>query len=162
MDTETRREFRARRLRERRQRIALLGLLLGAGLLAYGLTLMTDGEGQPSVGAQVRDALRLAATAQQAVADYVASHRAYPDDNAAAGLASPATFAGDYVDSVSVDRGFVIIVFGADAHPRLGGKRLTLIPDVRGDGSLAWGCDTPGFDNRDLPAQCAQARQRTP
>ncbi len=157
METETRREFRERRLRERRQRVILLGLLLGAGLLAYALMLST---GDRDVGAesQVSEGLHLATPLQQAVADYVRSRQAYPADNVAAGLDAAHSFSGDYVGSVTIDRGFVVIAFRNDAHPRLRGKQLTLIPDVQSDGSLAWGCDAREFDSRDLPARCARAR----
>lgn len=157
METETRREFRERRLRERRQRVILLGLLLGAGLLAYALTL-TTGDRDAGPMSQISEGLRLAAPLQQAVADYVRSRRAYPADNAAAGLDAALAFSGDYVDSVAIDRGFVVIAFRPDAHPRLRGKQLTLIPDVLSDGSLAWGCDAREFDGGDLPAQCARAQ----
>ena len=156
METETRREFRARRLRERRQRVVLLGLLLGTGLLAYGLTLIA-GDRQVAPQTQVRSGLSLAAPVQQAIDDYVRSQRAYPADNAAAGLPAPRRFSDQHVESVAIDQGLVVISFGASAHVRLRARQLTLIPDVRSDGSLTWGCDAPELDRRDLPAQCARA-----
>ena len=161
METETRREFRARRLRERRQRVVLLGLLLGTGLLAYGLTLIA-GDRQVAPQTQVRSGLSLAAPVQQAIGDYVRSQRAYPADNAAVGLPAPRRFSDEHVESVAIDQGLVVISFGASAHVRLRARQLTLIPDVRGDGSLTWGCDAPELDRRDLPAQCARVRQAPP
>ena len=161
MEPETRHEFRARRLRQGRQRVILLGLLLGAGLLAYVLHL-SSGREPVSAATQLSEGLHLVAAAQRAVADYALSNRAYPTDNPTAGLPVPDRLAGDYVESVAVDRGFVVITFRSDAHPRLRGRRLTLIPDVRSDGSLAWGCDASELDGRDLPTQCERARPRTP
>ncbi len=139
----------------------LLGLLLAAGLLAYALTLKTHRE-PASAADQLREGLDIAAPAQLAVADYVRWNRDYPADNRAAGLSEPGSLAGDYVESVTIDRGFVVISFRGDAHPRVRNRRLTLIPDVGGDGSLAWGCDAPDLDSRDLPAQCERARQGAP
>ena len=161
METETRHEFRARRLRERRQRVILLGLLLGAGLLAYGLTL-TTGERRATPESQVREGLHLAAPIQRAVADYVRQQRAYPADSEAIGLAAADIPRSGHIESVTIDQGFIVISFSSTAHPRLRGKQLKLIPDVRSDGSLAWGCDPSGFDSEDLPPQCERARQRVP
>lgn len=159
METGTRQEFRARRLRERRQRVIVLGLLLGAGILAYWLTL-TAGDQDTEPEAQIREGLRLAAPLQQAVADYVRSEQTYPADNSDVGLAASHTFGGDYIESVAIDRGFIAIAFRSDAHPRLRNKQVILIPDVRSNGSLVWGCDARDVDSRYLPAQCERARQR--
>jgi type IV pilus assembly protein PilA len=104
--------------------------------------------------------LELAANTQAAVAAYIRTQRDYPVDNAAAGLPGPERIRNNVVESVTVDAGQIIIEFGTNAHPRLAGRILTLIPDVVEDGEIRWACDLPDLDASELPAECRLADYR--
>jgi len=92
---------------------------------------------------QVVEAVKLAEIAKAPIAASWASAKAFPDDNAAAGLPVPDKVVSNYVKSLTVEAGAIHIVFGNQANGALRGKTLSLRPAVVEDAPIvpvAWVC----------------------
>lgn len=104
------------------------------------------------VRAQVAEAVSLANGARLAIAGHYGDTGQFPEDNQAAGLASPASITGRYVNSVTIDdAGNIQVLFGGMANAVLHGEVLRVSATDNG-GSLRWSCG--GIDDRYLPTVC--------
>lgn len=142
---------RNRRQRELTQRARSLGILLFMAISLYAWFLLAT-RPDTAIGAELAEGLVLAAPARSAVADYIRQHEAYPPDNAAAGLPSPGDLNNEYVASITVDRGFIRILFGG--RSQIAGTTVTLIPDAVENGDVRWACDAPGIARSNLALAC--------
>ncbi|HTU68109.1 MAG TPA: pilin [Steroidobacteraceae bacterium] len=120
--------------------------------------------------AQVQQGLNLAAGAKAVVTEYYSQNREWPADSATAGFS---VASGEYVQSVEIEGGSVVIVFGGKAHQNLDGKTVILLPVLTADDELHWICAggpepadiserAPGpsgsdVPNKYLPSQCRPA-----
>lgn len=123
--------------------VAIIAILAAIALPAY----------QDYVArAQVAEGLSLSTGAKEAIATYYSDHGQFPADNAAAGMARPASVSGTYVASVSVEStGSITVAFASSASGKIAGQTLTLQATDR-SGSVSWACG--GLDQRYLPASC--------
>ena len=124
--------------------IVVIGILAAISIPAYQ---------DYTIRAQVSEGLSLSGGAKAAVADYYRNQGELPADNETIGLAPASEISGNYVDSVSVEQGNIVIGYGGQSHSLLDGKTLVLQPMVE-DGLLEWGCYSDSIDNRHLPARC--------
>jgi type IV pilus assembly protein PilA len=94
-----------------------------------------------TIRAQVSEGLNLAAVAKAAVAERFLNTDAVPADRRAAGMTAAATdTSGKYVASVDVDRGTILVTYGAAANAAIAGRVLAIQPYVTADKSVAWRC----------------------
>lgn len=123
--------------------VAIIAILAAIALPAY----------QDYVArAQVTEGMSLAMSAKQAMATYYGEKGAFPSDNIAAGMASPASINGRYVESVAVDAtGLISVLFSGSASAKISGLTLTMQVTDR-SGSLSWQCG--GLPGKYLPASC--------
>lgn len=92
---------------------------------------------------QIEAALPLADIAKRPIAEAWTQTRAFPADNAAAGLPTPDKIVGNYVRSLSVRDGSILITFGNQASSAIDGKVLALRPAVVEDAPvvpISWVC----------------------
>jgi len=122
---------------------AMIGILFGLGFVVSGIlaAIAIPAYQDYTIRAQTVEGLNLAAGAKAAVAEYYAQKGEWPLDDEAAGL-SPIN--GNYVDSVTVANGSVVITYGGRANPKLAGQRLILSPGVTDTGSVVWMCGDHG------------------
>jgi uncharacterized RDD family membrane protein YckC/Tfp pilus assembly major pilin PilA len=107
------------------------------------------------VRAQVAEGVTLSYTARDAVTQYIASHGSMPEDNAAAGMSSPGQITGQYVSSVAVHDGQVVVTFGDSAESQIRGEHLIMVP--QGDlSALHWQCRSPDIEVKFLPQSCRE------
>ncbi|HFA6172525.1 TPA: pilin, partial [Neisseria gonorrhoeae] len=94
--------------------------------------------------AQVSEAILLAEGQKSAVTEYYLNHGKWPENNASAGVASPATdIKGKYVQKVEVNNGVVTATMKSDGvNKEIKGKRLSLWAK-RENGSVKWFCGQP-------------------
>ncbi|ENW6219931.1 hypothetical protein GWI18_001855, partial [Neisseria gonorrhoeae] len=94
--------------------------------------------------AQVSEAILLAEGQKSAVTEYYLNHGEWPENNGAAGVASPASdIKGKYVQSVTVANGVVTAQMKSDGvNKEIQGKRLSLWAK-RQAGSVKWFCGQP-------------------
>ena len=110
--------------------------------------------------AQASEALSLASGAKVAVAEYVNTNGDFADTtactgttpagtathcNLAYGLETGSAIIGKFVSDVSVaaDSGVITVTFGVDAHKKLNGAKMALIP-TDNTGSISWLCTATG------------------
>jgi len=116
------------------------------------------------IRAQVSEGLGLAEFARQSVQAYYSKNRRMPKDNAEAGLPPADRIIGNYVASVAVSDGAIVMTFGNRSNRNIVGKKLSLRPAVvEGYPSvpLSWVCGSTtapdkmrvlGANQTDLPA----------
>ncbi len=122
--------------------VAIIAILAAIALPAYQDYLAR---------AQVSEAMSLSRGAQLAVTEYYSEHGYRPADNPTAGLAPRESISGNYVTSVTVDDGDILMEFGNDASGKITGKTLVMQLSTNG-GSLAWNCG--GIPTQYLPSVC--------
>jgi uncharacterized RDD family membrane protein YckC/Tfp pilus assembly major pilin PilA len=105
------------------------------------------------VRAQVAEGMALSGSAKIAVGDYLGARGSLPVDNAEAGLADPDALTGQYVSSVQVQNGSVIVTFGGRANRAVAGDHLVFQPYGSRD-ALHWSCGSPDIQAKYLPTAC--------
>ena len=109
--------------------IVIVGILAAIAIPAYQ---------DYTIRSQVMEGFTLSAGAKAAVAEYYAQNKAWPDNNAAAGMeGSPS---GTYVASVNVEKGSIVIVYGGTANKNITGKTLIFRPGVSENEDVIWEC----------------------
>jgi type IV pilus assembly protein PilA len=94
-----------------------------------------------TIRAQVSEGLSLAAGVKAAVAETYLRTGTAPANRLEAGLsADPKDSAGQYVDSVNVANGTIIVTYGANANAAIAGGVLAMRPYVVADKGVAWRC----------------------
>lgn len=106
---------------------------------------------------QVVSALAQAKPLQQQVLDAIDRNRAWPKNNAQAGLKEANAYARGNLDGfavMAVDEGTALVTrFGANAPEALRGKQLALVAEGQ-DGAIVWSCESPDIEPRYLPLEC--------
>ena len=107
--------------------------------------------------AQVASALAQAEPIKQQVLDAIGRNRAWPQDNAEAGLREAGAYASANLAGFEVqamEEGTALVAtFGGNAPAALRGRQLAFIAEGR-DGVISWTCESPDIDPRYLPAEC--------
>lgn len=125
--------------------VAIIGILATLAIPAYQVY---------TVRAQVSEGLELAGPVQSAIAEYNFDRGGFPADNLAATLDTPASYAGRYVDSISVSGADVSILYGNEASARIAGQTVVLTASAT-QGSIQWDCASGGvIDATFLPSVC--------
>ncbi|EMT4842323.1 pilin [Neisseria gonorrhoeae] len=111
--------------------------------------------------AQVSEAILLAEGQKSAVTEYYLNHGIWPENNSAAGVASPPTdIKGKYVKEVKVENGVVTATMASsNVNKEIKDKRLSLWAK-RENGSVKWFCGQPvkrESNNADADAVTADA-----
>lgn len=106
---------------------------------------------------RVANALAQAEPLQQQVLASIDRNRAWPRNNAQAGLQEAEAYAGGDLSGFAVqaiDEGTVLVaVFGENAPAALRGKKLAWVAEGR-DGAIVWTCESPDIAPGYLPEQC--------
>lgn len=124
--------------------VAIIAILAAIALPAYQTYVAR---------AQATEGFSLASDARTAIVIYYANTSDFPAGNSAAGLTTPGSITGDYVESVTVgpSDGQIDVLFGKRASSRIAGDTLTMRMVPQG-GSFHWTCD--GLEPQYLPSVC--------
>lgn len=133
--------------------VAIIGILSAIAIPAYQNYTMR---------AQVAEGLSLAGGAKNAIWDYYAQHGTFPGSNLSAGLVSAGSISGNYVSSVTVTTGLIMMTYGKKSNTNLKDKVLYLSA-VGNGASLQWTCTTApggtaaanGVPRAYLPTSCS-------
>jgi len=137
---------RARRVRA----FTLIELMIVIAIIGIMATMAVPSYQDRLIRAQVAEGLALAQFAQQAVQAGYSRDHAMPADNAGAGLPPADRIVGNYVSSLAVHDGGIVITFGNRSNRHIAGSRLSLRPatvDGYPQVPIAWVCgaaSTPG------------------
>ena len=126
--------------------IAIIAILVNMAMVSYKDYL---------VRSKISSGLVLAASAKSAVTEYYANNGSMPEDNNAAGLATPNGISNDYVVSVGVgtmpSTGTITITYSLpELNP---GDSILLTPDTTA-GAVQWTCMSNTMSNTMLPSSC--------
>jgi len=125
--------------------VAIIGILGSIALPAYQ---------SYSIRAQVSEGLSLTGPVKNAVVAFVNDNGTFPADNSDAALYSATSYAGSYVQSISVTRAVISVQYGNQANAQISGETVTLTAVVN-DGSVSWVCESGGtISNLYLPSSC--------
>lgn len=134
------------------QGFTLIELMIVVAIIAVLAAIALPAYQDYMARAQVAEGIGLSTGAKLAIATYYGDRGQFPPDNAAAGMAPPASISGRYIGSVTVDStGSILVAFTSTANTKLHGQVLTLQANDN-DGSLSWNCG--GIEPRFLPSSC--------
>ena len=125
----------------------LIELMIVIAIIGIMATMAVPSYQDRLIRAQVAEGMALAQFAQQAVQAEYSRTRTMPADNAVAGLPPADRIIGNYVSSLAVHDGSIVITFGNRSNRHIAGSRLSLraatvdgYPQV----PIAWVCGTAG------------------
>ena len=115
--------------------VAIIGILAAIAIPAYQDYLIRS---------QVSEGLTMASAAKASVSEYYANKGSWPASNIVAGMGTPSTIQGKYVDSLTVTNGNVVIKYGNEANKIIGDSAgnlaVSLIPGSSDNGDVIWRC----------------------
>lgn len=106
------------------------------------------------IRAQVSEGLKLAVVAKVAVMETFVATGELPADNETAGLELADRLSGEYVSSVAVNAGNVVIAYGKEAHGLISGQTIVLTPEIQPNNDVIWACSSQSISPQFLPAAC--------
>jgi type IV pilus assembly protein PilA len=114
--------------------VAIIGILAAIAIPAYQTY---------TIRAQVSEGLYMVASGKATIAEAFITSGEAPVNRASAGMTDDATDTnGKYVESIEVENGVLIVLFGHDANAEIDGLRLTITPYETPDLSIVWRCGT--------------------
>jgi type IV pilus assembly protein PilA len=135
----------------------LIELMIVVAIIAILAAIAVPAYQDYAIRGQVSEGISLSTGAKTAIWDFVAAHGTLPSSNKTAGLAQPASIAGTYASSVTVQPdGTVNIAFAqSKSNSSLQAAILTLSPTTR-SGSILWTCKAgnSNMQQRYLPTNC--------
>jgi type IV pilus assembly protein PilA len=112
--------------------VAIIGILASMAIPTYQTY---------TIRTQVTEGLQLAAAAKAPIITSFLDHGRAPADRVTAGLSPNASDSnGNYVRSITVDDGVLVIEYGHRASARIAGLTLTLTPYQTPDRTVLWRC----------------------
>jgi len=109
--------------------VAIIGILAAIAIPAYQ---------DYVIRSQVSEGLAMASATKTSIAEFFADRGSWPADNNALGITQTPT--GKYVSGITVNSGQILISFGIDANPAIGGDSLQLRPGATPNLDVVWQC----------------------
>ncbi len=126
--------------------VAIIGILAAIAIPAYQ---------DYTIRAQVSEGLSLASGGKTAIAEFWQDNGSWPGNNFAAGLSSPASISGKYVQSLTISGAQISVVFGNQANASLvGAGNLILTATGNASSSVEWSCTGSTLPGKWLPSIC--------
>lgn len=131
--------------------MALITAVFSLGLLRVVAATVIPAYQDFTFRGQVAEGIYLAGQVKPQVAEYRMTHPRWPK---AADL-ELGDLHGKFTESVTVDRGSIIVTFSKRGHSAIAGKRVVLSPGIDSQGWIAWACGNAalpkGFTPSDGP-----------
>lgn len=125
--------------------VAIIGILAAIAIPAYQ---------NYTIRSQIAEGLALSGPVKNALVAYHGDNGAFPLNNADAALETSDNYAGNYVDSISVNGADIAIQYGNKANDAIDGETVILTATVH-EGSVSWGCASGGVILEvHLPSSC--------
>lgn len=124
--------------------IAIVGILSMIAIPAYK---------DFTIRSKVSEGLSLAAGAKNSVTEYYQTQGSWPMNNSSAGMPTPDSIKGKFVQSVNVQGNKIIVTFAQNAGEGLSGRDL-IMTAIDHSGSISWNCQAEQIENKFLPPTC--------
>ncbi len=125
--------------------VALIGIIAMIAMPAYQTYL---------IRAQIAEGLNIVGPVKQAVVEFHKDTGNYPANNSQAALQTPTNYAGNYVESISVNGATISILYGNKANAEINGWTVSVIAQDN-VGSTIWVCESGGtIPSKYLPSAC--------
>jgi len=125
--------------------VAIIGILASIAIPAYQSYL---------IRAQISEGINMSGPFKNAVAAFHKETGVFPVGNADAALDLPASYTGNYVDSISVSGDVISILYGNNANAEINGWTVTITATAN-EGSMNWACASGGIiSDTYLPSSC--------
>ena len=126
--------------------VAIIGVLASMAIAYYGNYI---------IRVQVAEGIVLAQPARLAITEHFQMEGIIPQNNNKAGLPNQTLLQGGYVKKIAINKHRIEIQYGNDANKAIWGKKIQLVPVVRGN-QIIWECETTGGGVADkyLPISC--------
>jgi type IV pilus assembly protein PilA len=112
--------------------VAIVGILAAIAIPAYQTYV---------IRAQVAEGINMVAFGKASIADAFLNSGEAPATRASAGLTpTPEDTNGKYVESVDIDDGVLVVVFGHEANVQIHGLTVTLTPYETPELGVVWTC----------------------
>lgn len=112
--------------------VAIVGILAAIAIPAYQTYV---------IRAQVAEGINMVAFGKASIADAFLDSGEAPATRVSAGLTPNATDTnGKYVESVNIDNGVLVVVFGHEANVQIHGLTVTLTPYETREMGVVWSC----------------------
>jgi type IV pilus assembly protein PilA len=114
--------------------VAIIGILAAIAIPAYQ---------NYTVRAQVTEGINMTAFAKARVADAFLDRGQAPANRVASGLTAPPTdTSGKYVQSLDINNGVLIVMFGHEANTAINNQTVTMTPYESPELGIVWRCGT--------------------
>jgi type IV pilus assembly protein PilA len=112
--------------------VAIIGILAAIAIPAYQSFV---------IRAQVAEGINMVAFGKASIADAFLDSGEAPATRVSAGLTlEPTDTNGKYVESVNIDNGVLVVVFGHEANVQIQGLTVTLTPYETREMGVVWSC----------------------
>lgn len=108
--------------------LAIIGVLASIAIPAYQ---------NYTIRAQITEGLNLSSGWKTAIVEYYSNTGAWPSNTDLTG-STPST--GNYVNSITVTNGVILIQYGAAANQNIVGQSLSLVPYTNSNDDILWQC----------------------
>ncbi|MGH8190726.1 MAG: RDD family protein [Rhodanobacteraceae bacterium] len=106
-----------------------------------------------TVRSEVAQGIQMTARPRALIAEYIGRRGALPDSNADVGLPRPGSIHTQYVSSVQVAEGKVVVTYGNQADRAIRGGHVVISPEGSA-AMLHWRCSSPDIRDEYLPGKC--------
>ena len=129
--------------------VAIIGILAAVAIPAYQ---------DYTVRAKVTEGVTAAGAAKASVADFYMANNAFPATNAAAGLDAAASYATNYIQSMTIGAaGQITVAYNAaTGNGVTAGDAIQFVPAATATGAIQWTCNGAGttLPSKFRPANC--------
>ncbi len=117
--------------------VAIIGILAAVAIPAYQ---------DYTIRTQVTEGLNMAAGHKNAVSDFFASRGRFQDNNQSYGIATAASYTGNYVNGISIgNSGLIIVTYGNRVNAKVAGSALALGTARNAANGIVWICGKAGL-----------------
>jgi type IV pilus assembly protein PilA len=142
-------------MRKHSRGFTLIELMIVVAIIAILAAIAIPAYQDYLIRSQVSESLSLSTGAKDGVWEFISNKGRYPGNNTSAGIALPTSISGNFITTVTVTNGLIVLKFGNKANTALtiNSGYIQLSPRTHA-GSIQWICTGSGIAKRYIPSPC--------